>query len=145
MSLQKAFGSGRGTLRWAAPVRRSKPFRALTRSPPPEGPPKTLKSLEQAQRIPEASSANTPVIDREPDAPGATKSATAPVRGLARTTPPSPSRPMNSVPSDVEVMLSGNALAPGSAIDSGPASPAVIQKRDENSAPANAIPNLGVT
>src|SRR5882672_3703817 len=82
MSLQKAFGSGRGTLRWAAPVRRSKPFRALTRSPPPEGPPKALKSLEQAQRIPEASSANTPVIDREPDAPGATKSATAPVRGI---------------------------------------------------------------
>src|SRR5467141_3745163 len=123
-------------LRFAAPVRRSKPFRALTRSPPPEAPPKPLRSLEQAQRVPEASSANTPVIDREPDPPGATNNTTSPVRGLARTMPPSPSRPMNSVPSRVDVMLSGNALAPGSAIDNGPASAVVIQRTDENSAVA---------
>jgi len=84
----------------------------------------------------EASSANTPVIDREPDAPGATNSEAFPVRGLARMIPPSPSRPMNRVPSRAEVMLSGNALAPGSAIDNGPASAVVIQRTDENSAVA---------
>src|SRR5258707_12362452 len=136
MSLQNACGPDRGMLRFAVPVRRSKPFRALPRSRPPEGPPKALRSLEQAQRVPEASSANTPVIDCEPSAPGATNSATAPVRGLARTMPPSPSRPMNRIPSRVDVMLSGNALAPGSAIDNGPASAVVIQRTDENRAVA---------
>src|SRR5258707_519496 len=136
MSLQNEFGS-RDTLRLAAPVRRSKAFRAAPRSRPPEGPPKALRSLEQAQRLPEASSAKTPVIDREPAAPGATKSAAAPVRGSARTTPPSPRRPTNRVPSRVEVTLSGNARSPGSAIDDGPAATAVIQRADENSAPAS--------
>src|SRR6267154_6584096 len=136
MSLQKALGPGNATLSLGAPVRRSNPFRALPRSRPREGPPKPLKSLEQAHRVLEASSANTPVIDREPDAPGATNSATAPVRGLARTMPPSPSRPMNRIPSRVDVMLSGNALAPGSAIDNGPASAVVIQRTDENRAVA---------
>src|SRR6266851_3223152 len=152
MSLQKEFGSGSDTLRLAAPVRRSKAFRAAPRSRPSEGPPKALRSLEQAQRVPEASSAKTPVIDREPAAPGATNSAAAPVRGSARTMPPSPSRPMNSVPSRAEVMLSGNARSPGSAIDDGPAFIAVIQRTDENSAPASAalvwpdtISNLAVT
>src|SRR5258708_3529170 len=137
MSLQNEFRS-RDTLRLAAPVLRSKAFRAAPRSRPPEGPPKALRSLEQAQRVPEASSAKTPAIDREPAAPGATNSAAAPVRGSARTMPPSPSRPMNSVPSRAEVMLSGNARSPGSAIDDGPAFTAVIQRTDENSAPANA-------
>src|SRR5713226_5779921 len=136
MSLQKGCGSGSGTLRLAAPVRRSKAFRAAPRSRPPEGPPRALRSLEQAQRVPEASSAKTPVINREPAAPDATNSVAAPVRGSARTTPPSPSRPMNSVPSRAEVMLSGNARSPGSAIDDGPAA-AVIQRADENSAPAS--------
>src|SRR6266852_1097999 len=117
MSLQKGCGSGSGTLRLAAPA---------------------LRSLEQAQRVPEASSAKTPVIDRAPAAPGATNSSAAPVRGSARTTPPSPSRPTNRVPSRVEVMLSGNARSPGSAIDNGPASAAVIQRADENSTPPNA-------
>jgi hypothetical protein len=58
-------------------------------------------------------------------------------------------------------MLSGNARSPGSAIDDGPAATAVIQRTDENSAPAIAacmwrdtdegkelaidIPNLAVT
>src|SRR5258708_5809189 len=151
MSLQNEFGS-RDTLRLAAPVRRSKAFRAAPRSRPPEGPPKALRSLEQAQRVPEASSAKTPVIDREPAAPGATNSAAAPVRGSARMTPPSPSRPTNRAPSRVAVMLSGNARSPGSAIDDGPAATAVIQRTDENSAPANAafvwpdtISNLAVT
>src|SRR5258707_8448105 len=138
MSLQKEFGSASDTLRLAAPVRRSKAFRAAPRSRPSEGPPRALRSLEQAQRVPEASSAKTPVIDREPAAPDATNRAAAPVRGSARTMPPSPSRPMNSVPSRVEVMLSGNARSPGSAIDDGPAFTAVIQRTDENSAPANA-------
>src|SRR5260221_13155840 len=152
MSLQKEFGSGSDTLRLAAAVRRSKALRAAPRSSPSEGPPKALRSLEQAQRVPEASSAKTPVIDREPAAPGATNSAAAPVRGSARMTPPSPSRPTNRVPSRVDVMLSGNARSPGSAIDNGPAFTAVIQRTDENSAPANAacvwpdtIPNLAVT
>src|SRR5216683_640696 len=138
MSLQNEFGSSRDTLRLAAPVCRSKPFRAAPRSRPPEGPPRALRSLEQAQRVPEASSAKTPVIDREPAAPGATNSAAAPIRGSARTTPPSPSRPTNRVPSRAEVMLSGNARSSGSAIDNGPASAAVIQRTDENSTPANA-------
>src|SRR5579863_5423113 len=137
MSLQKEFGSGSDTLLLAAPVRRSKAFRAAPRSRPSEGPPKALRSLEQAQRVPEASSAKTPVIDREPAAPGATNSAAAPVRGSARTMPPSPSRPTNRVPSRAEVMLSGNARSPGSAIDNGRACAAVIQRTDENSAPAN--------
>src|SRR6201988_2881710 len=151
MSLQNEFGS-RDTLRLAAPVRRSKPFRTAPRSRPPEGPPNALRSLEQAQRVPEGSSAKTPVIDREPAAPGATKSAAAPVRGSTRMTPPSPSRPTNSIPSRVEVMLSGNARSPGSAIDDGPASAVVIQRIDDNSAPTNAafswrdtISNLAVT
>src|ERR1700746_682153 len=137
MSLQNEFGS-RDTLRLAAPVRRSKPFRAAPRSRPPEGPPNALRSLEQAQRDREASSAKTPVIDREPAAPGATNIAVAPVRGFARMTPPSPSRPTNRVPSRVEVMLSGNARSPGTAIDVGPASAAVIRGTKENKAPANA-------
>src|ERR1700758_3209729 len=152
MSLQKEFGSGSGTLRVAAPVRRSKAFRAAPRSRPPEGPPRALRSLEQAQRVPEASSAKTPVIDREPAAPGATKSAAVPVRGSARTTPPSPSRPTNRVPSRVEVTLSGNARSPGTAIDNGPAPAAVIQRTNENSPLANAalvwpdtISNLAAT
>src|SRR5580765_1149560 len=138
MSLQKECGSGSDTLRLAAPVRRSKPFRAALRSRPPDGPPRALRSLEQAQRVPEASSAKTPVIDREPAAPGATNSTAAPVCGSARMTPPSPSRPTNRVPSRIEVTLSGNARSPGSAIDDGPAATAVIQTADANSAPANA-------
>src|SRR5258707_8895768 len=137
MSLQNESGS-RDTLRLAAPVRRSNAFRAAPRSRPPEGPPKALRSLEQAQRVPEASSAKTPVIDGGAAAPGATNSAAAPVRGSTRTTPPSPSRPTNRVPSRLAVMLSGNARSPGSAIDDGPASTAVIQRTDENNAPANA-------
>src|SRR5580704_2831658 len=137
MSLQKECGSGSGTLRLAAPVLRSKPFKALRLSPLLEGPPKALRSFEHAHRVPEAWSAKTPVIEREPAAPGATNSAAAPVRGSARTTPPSPSRPTNRVPSRAEVMLSGNARSPGSAIDSGPASAVVIQGTDENSEPAN--------
>src|SRR5258708_8823570 len=136
MSLQKEFGSGSDTLRLAAPVRRSKAFRAAPRSRPSEGPPKALRSLEQAQRVPEASSAKTPVIDREPAAPDATNSAAAPVRGSARTMPPSPSRPMNSVPSRADVMLSGNARSPGSAIDDCPAA-AVIQRADGHRSPAS--------
>src|SRR5260370_35948477 len=138
MSLQKGRGPGRDTLRLAAPVRRSKAFRAALRSRPPEGPPRALKSWEQAQRVPEASSAKTPAIDREPAAPGATNSAATPVRGSAPTTPPSPSRPANRVPSRVEVMLSGNARSPGTAIDIGPVSAAVIRGTHENSASANA-------
>src|SRR5712675_52298 len=138
MSLQKEFGSGSDTLRLAAPVRRSKAFRAAPRSRPSEGPPRALRSLEQAQRVPEASSAKTPVIDREPAAPGATNSAATPVRGSARTTPPSPSRPTNRVPSRGEVMLSGNARSPGTAIDIGPAAAAVVRGTHESSAPANA-------
>src|SRR5260221_11176491 len=138
MSLQKDCGVGSDTLSLAAPVLRSKAFRAAPRSLPPEGPSRALGSLEQAHRVPEASSANTPVIDREPAAPGATNSAAAPVRGSARTIPPSPSRPMNSVPSRAEVMLSGNARFPGSAIDNGPASARVIQRTDDNSTPDNA-------
>src|SRR5260221_13238904 len=138
MSLQKEFGSGSDTLRLAAPVRRSKAFRAAPRSRPFEGPPRALRLLEQAQRVPETSSAKTPVIDREPAAPGATNSAAAPVRGSARAMPPSPRRPTNSVPSRAAVMLSGNARFPGSAMDNGPASAAVIQRTDENNAPDNA-------
>src|ERR1700758_2780003 len=138
MSLQKEFGSGSDTLRLAAPVRRSKAFKAAPRSRPLEGPPRALRSLEQAQRVPEASSAKTPVIDREPAAPGATNTAAAPVRGSTRTMPPSPSRPTNRVPSRAEVMLSGNARSPGSAIDNGSAFAVAIQRTDENSAPANA-------
>src|SRR5258706_7945020 len=137
MSLQNESGS-RDTLRLAAPVRRSKAFRAAPRSRPSEGPPRALRSLEQAHRVPEASSANTPVIDREPAAPGATNSTAAPVRGSARTIPPSPSRPMNSVPSRAEVMLSGKARFPGSAMDNVPAVAAVIQRTEVNSTPANA-------
>jgi len=41
---------------------------------------------------------------------------------------------MNNVPSRVEVMLSGKALAPGSAIDCRPASSAVVCMADESNA-----------
>src|SRR5579859_2155365 len=98
MSLQKDCGVGSGTLSLAAPVLRSKAFSAAPRSPPVEGPPSALRSLEQAQRVLDASSANTPVIDREPAAPEAMNSSAAPVRGVARTIPPSPRRPTNRVP-----------------------------------------------
>src|SRR5260370_325202 len=54
MSLQKGCGSGSGTLRVAAPVRRSKAFRAAPRSRPPEGPPRALRSVAQAQRVPDS-------------------------------------------------------------------------------------------
>lgn len=104
-------------LRLAAPVRRSKPLRALRLSPLLEGPPKALRSFEHAQSVFALSSANTPSIDRVPDAPGGTNTSTSPLREFARTIPPSPMRPMNRVPSAVDMMLSGNARRPGSAID----------------------------
>src|ERR1700745_3689840 len=104
-------------LRLAAPVRRSKPLRALRLSPLLECPPNALRSFEHAQSVFALSSANTPNIDRVSDAPGGTKTATSPLREFARRIPPSPMRPMNSVPSAVDVMLSGNARGPGSAID----------------------------
>jgi hypothetical protein len=71
--------------------------------------------------------------------PGATNSAASPVRELARTMPPSPSRPINSVPSSVEVMLSGNAFAPGSPIDRSSAYALIIPRADENSATVTTI------
>src|SRR5579864_6243125 len=104
-------------LRLAPPVRRSKPFRALRLSPLLEGPPKALRSFEHAQSVFALSSANTPEMDRVSDAPAGTNTATSPLRELARTIPPSPRRPMNSVPSAVDVRLSGNARRPGSEID----------------------------
>jgi hypothetical protein len=117
MSLQKAWAPGSATLRFAAPVLRSRPFRALRLSPLLEGPPKALRSFEHAQSVFALSSANTPKMDRVSDAPGGTNTATLPLREFARTIPPSPRRPMNSVPSAVDVRLSGNARRPGSAID----------------------------
>src|SRR6267143_6657265 len=132
MSLQKAWGPGRGTLRLAAPVRRSKPFRALRLSPLLEGPPKALRSLEYAQSVFALSSANTPKMDRVSDAPGGTNTATSPLREFARTMPPSPRRPMNSVPSTVEVRLSGNARRPGIEIDCACAIVASVDSADES-------------
>src|ERR1700752_495031 len=104
-------------LRLALPVRRSKTLRALLLWPLLERPPKALRSFEHAQSVFALSSANTPSIDRVSGAPGGTKTATSPLREFARRIPPSPMRPMNSVPSAVDVMLSGNARGPGSAID----------------------------
>src|SRR5712671_365981 len=100
------------------PVFRSKPFNALAVSRPVAGPPNALKSFEQAQSVFDASSAKTPKIEREPNAPGWTNTVLSAVRGLTRTIPPSPTRPTNSTPSEVDVMLSGNAFVPGTAIDS---------------------------
>jgi len=53
------------------------------------GPPNALKSFEQAQSVLDASSAKTPKIEREPDAPGWMKIVLSAVRGLMRTIPPS--------------------------------------------------------
>src|SRR5467141_1742859 len=100
------------------PVFRSNPFNALPVSLPVAGPPNALKSLEQAQSVFAASSAKTPKIEREPDAPGWTNTVLSAVRGLTRTIPPSPMRPTKSTPSEVDVMLSGKAFVPGTGIDS---------------------------
>src|SRR5258707_15106510 len=75
-------------------------------------------------------------IDRDSDSPGATNTTTSPVRELARTMPPSPGRPMNSVPSAVDVRLSGNARRPGSAIDCASAIAACGDTADESTATA---------
>src|SRR4029077_12361543 len=93
MSLQNARDPGNETLRFPFHVLRSKAFNALPISLPVAGAPRALKSLEQAQSVFEASSAKTPKIEREPDAPGWTKIVLSPVRGLTRTIPPSPRRP----------------------------------------------------
>ena len=104
-------------LRFPSPVLRSKAFSALPVSLPVAGPPNALKSFEQAQSVLDASSAKTPKIEREPAAPGWTNTVLSAVRGLTRTTPPSPMRPTKSAPSEVDVMLSGNAFVPGTGID----------------------------
>src|SRR5713101_577312 len=118
MSLQNACEPGNETLRFPTPVLRSKPFNALPVSLPVAGPPNALKSFEHAQSVPDASSAKTPKIEREPAAPGWTNAVLAAVRGWTRTIPPSPRRPTNRAPSEVDVMLSGNAFVPGTGIDS---------------------------
>jgi hypothetical protein len=99
-------------------VLRSKLFNALHVSLPAADPPNALKSLEQAQSVLAASSAKTPKIEREPDAPGWTNTVLSAVRGLTRTIPPSPKRPTKRTPSEVDVMLSGKAFVPGTGIDS---------------------------
>src|SRR5258708_22692754 len=73
-------------------------------------------------------------MDRDCDEPDGTNTSVLPVCGLTRTIPPSPSRPMNNVPSRVEVMLSGKALAPGSAIDSSSEFSAVVCVADVSNA-----------
>src|ERR1700756_4092870 len=118
MSLQNACEPGNETLPFPFPVLRSKPFSALPVSLPVAGPPNALKSFEQAQSVLDASSAKTPKIEREPDAPGWTNTVLSAVRGLTRTIPPSPRRPIKRTPSEVDVMLSGKAFVPGMGIDS---------------------------
>src|SRR5690349_6091855 len=118
MSLQNAREPGNETLRFPTPVLRSKPFNALPASLPVAGPPNALKSFEQAQRVLDASSAKTPRIERDPAAPDWTNTVLSVVRGLTRTMPPSPRRPTNRAPSEVDEMLSGKAFSPGMGIDS---------------------------
>src|SRR5260221_4009990 len=90
----------------------------LSVSLPVADPPNALKSFEQAHSVLDASSAKTPKMEREPDAPGRTNTVLSADRGLTRTIPPSPTRPTKSAPSELDVMLSGNALVPGTGIDS---------------------------
>src|SRR4029077_17585967 len=118
MSLQNACEPGNEKLCFASPVLRSKLFSALPVSLPFAGPPNPLKSFEQAQSVLDGSSAKTPEIEREPDAPGWTNTVLSAVRGLTRTIPPSPRRPTKRAPSEVDVMLSGKAFVPGTGIDS---------------------------
>src|SRR5579871_7010114 len=118
MSLQYACEPGSEKLCFASPVLRSKLFNALHVSLPAADPPNALKSFEQAQSVPDASSAKTPKIEREPDAPGWMNTLLSAVRGLTRTIPPSPRRPTRRAPSEVDVMLSGKAFFPGTGIDS---------------------------
>jgi hypothetical protein len=118
MSLQNACEPGSEKLCFAFPVLRSKLFNALHVSLPAADPPNALKSFEQAQSVLDASSAKTPEIEREPDAPGWTNTVLSATRGFMRTIPPSPRRPTKSAPSEVDVMLSGKAFVPGTAIDS---------------------------
>src|SRR5580700_11082419 len=118
MSLQYACEPGSEKLCFASPVLRSKLFNALHESLPVAGPHNALKSFEQAQSVLDASSAKTPKIEREPDAPGWTNTVRSALRGLTRTIPPSPTRPTKRTPSEVDVMLSGKAFAPGTGIDS---------------------------
>src|SRR4029077_6402015 len=91
---------------------------ALHVSLPVVNPPSALKSFEQTQSVLDASSAKTPEIEREPDAPGWMNTVLSAVRGLTRTIPPSPRRPTKRTPLEVDVMLSGNAFVPGTGIDS---------------------------
>jgi hypothetical protein len=105
-------------LRFPSSVLRSKPFSALPVSLPVAGPPSALKSFEQAQSVLVASSAKTPKIERDPEAPGWTNTVFSAVRGFMRTIPPSPTRPTKRTPSEVDVTLSGKAFVPGMGIDS---------------------------
>jgi hypothetical protein len=118
MSLQYACEPGSEKLCFASPVLRSKLFNALHVSRPAADPPNALKSFEQAQSVLDASSAKTPKIEREPDAPGWMNTVLSALRGLTRTIPPSPRRPTKRAPSEVDVMLSGKAFFPGTGIDS---------------------------
>ena len=70
MSSQNACEPGSEKLCFASPVLRSKLFNALHVSLSAEDPPNALKSLEQARSVLVSSSAKTPKIEREPDAPG---------------------------------------------------------------------------
>jgi hypothetical protein len=118
MSLQNACEPGSAKLCFAFPVLRSKLFNALHVSLPAADPPNALKSFEQAQSVLDASSAKTPEIEREPDAPGWTNTVLSAARDFMRTIPPSPRRPTKRAPSEVDVMLSGKAFVPGTGIDS---------------------------
>src|SRR4029077_17905524 len=85
---------------------------------PVAGPPNALKSFEQAHSVLDASSAKTPRIEREPNAPGRTNTVLSAALALIRTIAPSPRRPTKRAPSEVEVILSGKAFDPGTEIDS---------------------------
>jgi hypothetical protein len=116
--LQNACEPGNEKLCFASPVLRSKLFSALPVSLPFAGPPNALKSFEQAQSVLDGSSAKTPEIEREPDAPGWMNTVLSAARGFMRTIPPSPRRPTKRAPSEVDVMLSGKAVFPRTGIES---------------------------
>src|SRR4051812_16109539 len=92
-------------------------------------------SFEQAQSVPVPSSASRPKVERVPSAPGAIHSSADEAPGAARLIPPSVMLPTKSVPSRVEVRLSGKARSPGSVTTVGAASAPTAQA---TSAPATA-------
>src|SRR5216684_5426066 len=110
ISLHRDFGSPSAKQPFGAPLARSRIFSQAPLVSPGPGTPKPVMSLEQTYSIPLFSSASTPSTERLPAAPGLMNCSAFPP-DAAFTTPPRLKLPTWSVPSLVDVTLSGKLLS----------------------------------